>query len=65
MTNWLTVTMSARLALKVSLQWLYDHEPSFESITDPTDLLPPSGPTASARLDDLDTIFTASLVANF
>ncbi len=65
MTNWVTVNMSGRLALKVSLQWLYDHEPSFESIADPGDLLPPSGPTASAQLDDLDTIFTASLVADF
>lgn len=65
MTNWVTVSMSARLALKVSLQWLYDNEPSFESIADPGDLLPPLGPTASAQLDDLDTIFTASLVANF
>lgn len=65
MTNWVAVTMSARLALKVSLQWLYDHEPSFESIADPLDLLPPAGPTASAQLDDLDTIFTVSLVASF
>jgi putative salt-induced outer membrane protein YdiY len=65
MTNWVTVSMSARLALKVSLQLLYDNEPSFESIADPGDLLPPVGPTASAQLDDLDTIFTASLVANF
>lgn len=65
MTNWVTVSMSARLALKVSLQWLYDNEPSFESIADPGDLLPPLGPTASAQLDDLDTVFTASLVANF
>lgn len=65
MTNWVTVNMSGRLALKVSLQWLYDHEPSFESIADPGDLLPPSGPTASAQLDDLDSIFTASLVASF
>lgn len=65
MTNWVTVSMSTRLALKVSLQLLYDNEPSFESIADPGDLLPPVGPTASAQLDDLDTIFTASLVANF
>ena len=65
MTNWVTVSMSTRLALKVSLQLLYDNEPSFESIADPGDLLPPVGPTASAQLDDLDTIFTASLVAYF
>lgn len=65
MTTWAAVAMSARLALKVSLQWLYDHEPSFENIEDLLDLLPPSGPTASAQLDDLDTIFTVSLVASF
>jgi putative salt-induced outer membrane protein YdiY len=65
MTNWVTVSMSARLALKVSLQWLYDNEPSFESIDDPGNLLPPPGVKANAQLDDLDTVFTASLVANF
>ena len=65
MTNWVTVSMSARLALKVSLQWLYDNEPSFESIDDPGNQLPPAGLKASVQLDDLDTIFTASLVASF
>ncbi|HEV8701683.1 MAG TPA: DUF481 domain-containing protein [Candidatus Polarisedimenticolia bacterium] len=65
MTNWVTVSMSTRLALKVSLQWLYDNEPSFGSVDDPLDLLPPAGTTAAVQLDDLDTVFTASLVANF
>ena len=65
MTNWVTVSMSARLALKVSLQLLYDNEPSFELIDDLSSLLPPPGVKASVQLDDLDTIFTASLVANF
>ena len=67
MTNSLAVAMSRRLALKVNLQWLYDHEPAFQKV----DLLnapPPAGTktgTVLAQLDDLDTIFTASLVVNF
>jgi putative salt-induced outer membrane protein YdiY len=65
MTNSVAVAMSARLALKVSLQVLYDNQPSFESIADPGDLLPPAGPTALAELDDLDTVFTSSLVISF
>jgi putative salt-induced outer membrane protein YdiY len=61
-TNAATVTMSTHLGLKVSLQWLYDHEPSLVAVDDPGDLLPPAGPTALTPLDDLDTIFTTSLV---
>ena len=69
MTNWVTVTMSERLALKVSLQWLYDNRPSFEQI----DLfdIDPALPGATLlgqvprELDDLDTIFTTSLVVTF
>ncbi|OLC54135.1 MAG: hypothetical protein AUH92_04620 [Acidobacteria bacterium 13_1_40CM_4_69_4] len=67
MTNSLAVAMSGRLALKVSLQWLYDHEPAIQEI-DLLDAPPPVGVkigTVLARLDDLDTIFTASLVVNF
>jgi hypothetical protein len=73
MLNSLAVAMSKRLALKVSLQWLYDHQPAFREI----DLLdaPPSPPapppggvkigTVLDQLDTLDTIFTTSLVVNF
>ncbi len=67
MTNSLAVAMSRRLALKVSLQWLYDHQPAFKEI-DLLDAPPPAGVktgTVLAQLDDLDTIFTASLVVNF
>ncbi len=67
MTNSLAVAMSRLLALKVSLQWLYDHEPAFKEI-DLLDAPPPGGTktgTVLAQLDDLDTIFTASLVVNF
>jgi putative salt-induced outer membrane protein len=73
MLNSVAVSMSRRLALKVSLQWLYDHQPAFREI----DLLdaPPSPPapppggvkigTVLDQLDTLDTIFTTSLVVNF
>ncbi len=68
MINWVTVTMSERLALKVSLQWLYDNMPSFEEFDVfiiPNE--PPGSPdgTATRELDELDTIFTTSLVVNF
>ena len=61
MVNALAVTMSQRLALKLSLQWLYDNEPSF-------DIIPFSdfgGVDQPFQLDELDQIFTASLVVNF
>ena len=65
MVNAVAVTMSERLALKVSLTWLYDHSPALVAVDDPLDLLPPVGPTALAELEELDTIFTTSLVINF
>jgi putative salt-induced outer membrane protein YdiY len=69
MINGLSVAMNKRLALKVTLQWLYDHRPSFESV----DLFDPlAPPPAGARtgtvlvaLDELDTIFTTSLAITF
>lgn len=69
MTNAVSVSMSEHLALKVSLQWLYDHDPALESI--PLFDLPPGDPaavqlgTVAVPLDELDTIFTASLVVNY
>ena len=66
MINWVSVSMSDVLALKVSLQWLYDNLPSLELV--PFTPIPPD-PTAPAMvpvpLDELDTIFTTSLVVNF
>ncbi len=65
MINSVAVAMSERLALKVSLQWLYDNEPSFVSV-DNFDA--PGGNligTVPFQLDELDTVFTASLVVNF
>jgi len=57
MTNAIAVAMNKTLALKVSLQWLYDNEPAALAIS-------PSGEVL-AEADDLDSIFTASLVVNF
>jgi len=64
MTNWVSVTMSTHLALKVSLKWLYDHEPAVAAATDPLGLLPP-GTVAFFDLDKLDSVFTTSLVVKY
>jgi hypothetical protein len=61
MINWVSVGMSDMLALKVSLQWLYDNLPSLELV----DYTPGTPPQVPVPLDDLDTIFTTSLVVNF
>ena len=66
MTNSVAVSMNSRLALKVSVQLLYENEPAVTdgNLFDPGDLGTPIG-TVPVELDDLDTIFTASLVVNF
>jgi len=64
MVNSLQVAMSSNLALKVSLQWLYDNMPSLTEASDPDGLLTP-GQIALVELEKLDTIFTVSLVVNF
>jgi hypothetical protein len=57
------------LALKLTLQWLYENDPAYETI--PLYDLPPDTPGATVigavpnQLDDLDTIFTTSLVVTF
>jgi len=68
MLQGIAVAMSERLALKVGLRWLYDHEPSFQLLTASVDsagnpVVPPV--TQLAQLDELDSIFTVSLVVNF
>jgi len=63
MINSVAVSMSKRLALKVSLQLLYDHQPALGSF----DLFNTAGTnigTVTDELDTLDTIFTTSLVIN-
>ncbi len=65
MTNALSVTMSTHLALKVSLKWLYEHKPAFQSVELDNPLNTPTGQTVPVELKSLDTIFTSSLVVNF
>lgn len=65
MINALAVSISERLALKLSLQLLYDHQPARQAVPlvlpDGTD----SGETVLVELDELDSILTAALVVNF
>ncbi len=63
MINSLSVSMTSHLALKVSLQWLYDNEPAFRSVTLAGG--PDDGASVFVELEQLDTIFTTSLAANF
>ena len=65
MVNSLTVTMTKRLALKASLKWLYDAQPSFEAVPLQDVLGVPTGELALVELENLDTIFTTSLVGNW
>jgi len=60
MINWVSVAMTKRLALKVSLQTLYDNEPALVSIP-----LNATTTMVNIPVDDLDNLFTASLVVNF
>ena len=63
MTNAVAVAMTDRLALKVSLQFLYDADPAFEEIA----LFDTTGTeigTVLSELDELDTILKTSLVVN-
>jgi putative salt-induced outer membrane protein YdiY len=69
MTNWVAINMTGHLALKVSLQWLYDNLPSLKEVdlfppTDPGGLLTPIG-TVLVELDELDSIFTTALVIKY
>lgn len=68
-TNSISVAMNERMAIKLSLQSLYDNTPAltevplFAAADDYPDT--PTGDTVLVELDDLDNIFTASLVLNF
>ena len=69
MTNWVSLNMSTHLALKVSLQWLYDHQPALKEV----DLFAPPGPPTVTvptqkvvtEVDNLDSIFTTALVIKY
>jgi hypothetical protein len=57
-TNSLAVAMSDRLALKTSLQVLFDNDPALTAV--------PLGDTeVFAPLGEVDTVFSVAIVANF
>ena len=67
MTNSVAVAMNERLALKASLQWLYDNVPSLTNVS-LFDVPGPGGVQTGSvlvELDEFDTVFTTSLVINF
>ena len=61
MINSLTTSMTDRLALKLSLQFLYDNLPALTSVA----FVDAPDTTVFAPLDELDTVFTAALVVSF
>ena len=64
MVNSISVAINSRLALKVSLQWLYNSLPGLEEVS----LFDPNGDeigVVTIRKEKLDTIFSTSLVVNF
>jgi len=65
MLNAVTVSINKILALKVAYLILYDNTPAFEELTllDPDG--EPTGDSVLAELDELDTVFTTSLVFKF
>ena len=65
LTNAVSVTMTSRLALKVSWQLLYDHLPSLESLPLHLPSGNPTGDTVLIPLASVDQIVTFALVANF
>ncbi|MCB1042302.1 MAG: DUF481 domain-containing protein [Acidobacteria bacterium] len=57
------VNINARLALKTSLQFLYDHQPAYKSVPLFDDDVQTG--TVPFQLDDTDRVFTTSLVVTF
>ncbi len=64
MTNSFSVQMTGKTALEVSLRVLFDNQPAFEKIP-LFDVLGVQTGTVFVQLDEVDTIFTTSLVVNF
>jgi hypothetical protein len=65
MVNSIAVAVSKRLALKLSLQWLYDHSPALVSVPLESHSGSPAPQTVSVELKSFDTIFTTSVVVHF
>jgi len=65
MVNSIAVAVSKRLALKLSLQWLYDHSPALVSVPLESHSDSPAPQTVSVELKSFDTIFTTSVVVHF
>ncbi len=69
MVNSISVAITDRLALRVSLQWLYNSVPGLEDVTlfvlDPVTGLKVEVGEVPILKDELDTIFSTSLVVNF
>ena len=66
LTTWLSVSMTSRLAVKLSYRLLFDAQPAAEAIDlfDPADLATPIG-SVPVELDELDGTFTAALTLTF
>lgn len=65
MSNGLSVSMTEKTAIKLGLRLLYDNEPAVESLALFDEFGIDTGTTVLVELDELDTIFTASVVINF
>lgn len=64
-TNALSVTMSERLALKVSLQLLYDKQPALVSVGLQDAAGNPTGESVAIELEELDSRLKVALVVSF
>ena len=65
MINSLAVSMNDRLALKISLQLLYDNQPSLAAVPLLGEDGAETGTEVLAPLEELDTRFSVALVVNF
>jgi putative salt-induced outer membrane protein YdiY len=63
--NSLQATLTGRLALKVSLQLLYDNLPALEAVPLVGDDGVPTGDVVLVELEELDSLFTVALVVSF
>jgi putative salt-induced outer membrane protein YdiY len=64
-TNWLSVAINDRLALKLSLEILYDDLPALGILALELPDGAPTGDTVTFPLEEMDTLITLSLVVDF